>query len=214
MFTGIVQDIGEIAAIDKQGDWIVTVATRLPLAQTSAGASIAHSGICLTVVEILPQSRLRPVSGHGAGSAQSSRGQYRVQLSKETLSRTTALRWQVGARVNLEPALRVGDELGGHYVSGHVDGIARVVGRAAAGDSVCLRFDMPPEFAKFIAAKGSVAIDGVALTVLDVEGARFGVNVIPHTQAATTLGALQVGAEANFEVDMIARYVERMKGMP
>lgn len=194
MFTGIVQDIGAITAIDKKGDWIITVATSLPLASTVIGASIAHSGVCLTVIEITKQ-------------------EYKVQLSEETLSKTTALHWQVGTRVNLETALKAGDELGGHYVSGHVDGIARVVAVANSGDSLRLQFDVPMDFAKFIAAKGSVTIDGVSLTVNHVEGAQFGVNIIPHTQKVTTLGALKVGDETNFEVDMIARYVDRMRSL-
>jgi riboflavin synthase len=197
MFTGIVQDIGEITAIDKRGDWIVTVKTGLPLEHTQIGASIAHSGICLTVIEKLPQG-----------------GAYKVQLSEETLSKTTALRWHVGAHVNLEAALRVGDELGGHYVSGHVDGVARVVQMIEAGDSLQLLFDVPVEFAKYIAAKGSVTLDGVSLTVNRVDGARFGVNMIPHTQNVTTLGRLKIGDETNFEVDMIARYVERLRSAP
>ena len=153
MFTGIVQDIGEITALDKRGDWIVTVATKLPLANTALGASISHSGICLTVIE--------KQGGH-----------YKVQLSEETISRTTALRWQTGTLVNLETALRAGDELGGHYVSGHVDGIARVVGCTKSGDSLRLQFDVPMEFAKYMAPKGSVTIDGVSLTVNHVNGGR------------------------------------------
>jgi riboflavin synthase len=195
MFTGIIQDIGEITAIDKRGDWVVTVATKLPLSATAIGASISHSGCCLTVIEKTAYS-------------------YKVQLSEETISKTTALRWQIGTRVNLEMALKAGDELGGHYVSGHVDGIARVVSVAKVSDSLRIQFDVPAEFAKFVAAKGSVTIDGVSLTVNYVEGAQFSVNIIPHTQTVTTLGTLKAGDETNFEVDMIARYVERMRGMP
>jgi riboflavin synthase len=195
MFTGIIQDIGEILAIDRRGDWVVTVATHLPLDHTKTGASIAHSGICLTAIEISPQG---------------GRGHYKVQLSEETLSKTTALRWQVGTRVNLETALRAGDELGGHYVSGHIDGIARVESMAKSADSLRLQFDVPADLAKYIASKGSATIDGVSLTVNHVDGSRFGVNVIPHTQKATTLGTLKIGDEANIEVDMIARYVERI----
>lgn len=194
MFTGIIQDIGTIAAIDKRGDWIVTVSTHLPLQQTAIGASIAHDGICLTVIEKL-ESR-----------------QYKVQLSEETLSKTTALRWQVGSTINLETALRAGDELGGHYVSGHIDGIARLTAILNSGDSKRLHFDVPMELAKYIAAKGSITIDGVSLTVNHVDGAQFGVNIIPHTQKMTTLGDLKIGDEANLEVDMIARYVERLRG--
>lgn len=196
MFTGIIQDIGEVIAIDKHGDWIVTVATKLPLANTAIGASISHGGTCLTVIELMKQG---------------AKNHYKVQLSEETLSKTTALRWHAGTRVNLETALKAGDELGGHYVSGHVDGIARVVGVTKLGDSLRIDFDVPAGFAKFIAAKGSVTIDGVSLTVNTVDGVRFGVAVIPHTQKETTLGNLKVGDETNFEVDMIARYVARMR---
>ncbi len=192
MFTGIIQDIGTITSIDKHGDWIVTVSTLLSLADTKLGASIAHSGICLTVIE-------------------KSLHEFKVQLSEETLSKTTALRWQVGTRVNLETALKAGDELGGHYVSGHVDGIARVVDVAQLGDSKRLNFDVPMEFAKFIATKGSVTIDGVSLTVNHVDGAQFSVNIIPHTQKETTLGDLSFGEETNFEIDLIARYIERQR---
>ena len=191
MFTGIVQDIGEITAIDKRGDWVMTIATKLDLSKTPIGASVSHSGICLTVLE---------VDGH----------EYKVQLSEETLSKTTALRWQAGSRVNLETALKAGDELGGHYVSGHVDGIARVVEVKDAGDSRRLQFDVPMEFAKFIAPKGSITIDGVSLTVNHVDGARFDVNIIPHTRKITTLGDLTYSDETNFEIDMIARYVARL----
>lgn len=193
MFTGIIEDIGKITAIDKNGDWTVSVATSLPLNDTALGASIAHSGVCLTVIKKLA-------------------GSYDVQLSEETLSLTTAIRWQVGTRVNLERALRAGSELGGHYVSGHVDGIARVTKVTPSGDSLRLQFDVPKNLAKYIAAKGSVTIDGVSLTVNHVEGASFGVNIIPHTQKETTLGALKVGDETNLEIDMLARYVERLKG--
>ena len=198
MFTGIVQDIGEITAIDKKGDWVVAVATHLPLTQTAIGASIAHSGVCLTVLEF---------------GDKGTRREYKVQLSEETLSKTTALRWQVGTKINLETALKVGDELGGHYVSGHIDGIARVTGLTQSGDSWRVQFDVPMEFARFIAAKGSVTIDGVSLTVNYVDGVQFGVNIIPHTQKVTTLGGLKIGDETNFEVDMIARYVDRMRSL-
>lgn len=192
MFTGIIHDIGSIAAIDKTGDWTLTIATKkLPLEKTALGASVACSGICLTVIE-------------------KSAGQFKVQVSMETLSKTSAVHWKTGQRINLEPALRMGDELGGHLLSGHVDGVARVVSRSGEGDSLRLQFEVPGQFARFLAPKGSAAIDGVSLTVNDVDGARFGVNIIPHTQDMTTLASLNPGDEANFEVDMIARYVARM----
>lgn len=196
MFTGIIQDIGEIATIDKQGDWTVTIKTKkLPLEKTVIGASVACSGICLTIV-------------------QKDKAQFKVQVSMETLSNTTAIHWHAGSHINLEPALRIGDELGGHLVSGHVDGLARVVDRGIAGDSLRYLFEVPDEFARFIAPKGSIAIDGVSLTVNDVDGVRFGVNIIPHTQHITTLKAHGIGQEVNFEVDMIARYIERMRTAP
>jgi riboflavin synthase len=191
MFTGIIQNIGTIACIDRKGDWAITVETSMPLNDAPIGASVACSGICLTLTD------------KGADF-------FNVQVSNETLSRTTASRWEVGTRLNLERALRMGDELGGHLVSGHVDGVARVIDKAPEGDSVRYLFDVPPEFARFLAPKGSVALDGISLTVNEVDGPRFSVNIIPHTQAATTIGERNVGDVMNFEVDMIARYVERL----
>ncbi len=193
MFTGIIQDIGAVAAIDKQGDWTVTIESRkLPLEKMAVGASVACNGICLTVIR-------------------KDQAQFKVQVSLETLSKTTAIHWHVGSNINLEPALRMGDELGGHLVSGHIDGLARVTDRGVAGDSLRYLFEVPGEFAKFIAPKGSIAIDGVSLTVNDVDNTRFGVNIIPHTRQVTTLEAYEIGQEVNFEVDMIARYIERMR---
>jgi riboflavin synthase len=201
MFTGIIQDIGEIAAIDKTGDWTLTIATgKMPFDKMAVGASVACNGICLTVIEKLPASQSRA----------SNRDAFRVQVSAETLSKTTALHWRTGTRINLEPALRVGDELGGHMVAGHIDGIARLKSKQKEGDSWRYLFEVPFEFAKFLAPKGSIALDGISLTVNEVEGARFGVNIIPHTQSQSTFGALEPGAEVNFEVDPIARYAERL----
>lgn len=192
MFTGIVQDVGEIVTLEKRSDWIVTIRVdRFPLAPTPIGASIACNGICLTAIRKTTNS-------------------FTVQMSNETISLTTAQFWQVGSRINLEPALRAGDELGGHYVSGHVDGLATVVTRKPDGDSQRFVFDVPVDYAGFIATKGSVALDGVSLTVNEVEGARFGVCLIPHTLAHTTLSGLQAGDKVNLEVDMVARYVRRM----
>jgi riboflavin synthase len=192
MFTGIIQDIGEIVAIDKKGDWNVTIKTAaLPLDKMALGASVACGGVCLTIIE-------------------KSKTEFRVQVSMETLGKTVAAQWKVGQRINLEPALRAGDELGGHLLSGHVDGVAKVTGRTPESDSLRYQFEVPQAFVRFLAPKGSVAIDGVSLTVNEVEGTRFGINIIPHTQGMTTLAALNVGDTVNFEIDMIARYVERM----
>ncbi|MDP9127951.1 MAG: riboflavin synthase [Pseudomonadota bacterium] len=191
MFTGIIRDVGQIAAIDKTGDWTVTVATGLTLDAIGLGASIACSGICLTVID-------------------KSDGRFKVQLSAETVSKTTAHAWQPGDRLNLEPALRIGDELGGHMLAGHVDGLAEVLHKAAVGDSLQYEFEVPQDFGRYLASKGSVSLDGVSLTVNEVSGTRFYVNVIPYTQQVTTLGHLVAGDFANFEVDLIARYVERM----
>ena len=192
MFTGIIQDIGTVTALAKKGDWVLTLQThKLSLATTAIGASIACSGVCLTVIAKTTNT-------------------FDVQVSAETLNTTTLKNWQVGTRVNLEPALRLGDELGGHLVTGHVDGVARVIARHQEGDSIRLSFEAPPLLARFLAPKGSAVIEGVSLTVNEVENARFGVNIIPHTQNETTLGTLAVGDDVNFEVDMIARYLDRL----
>jgi riboflavin synthase len=192
MFTGVIADIGEVVAVDKTGDWTLTItATAKTLENLIPGASIACNGICLTVSE-------------KEGS------RFKVQVSAETLSKTTALHWKTGARLNLERALSVGDELGGHFLSGHIDGIARVTGKAKDGDSLRYRFEVPTAFARFLAPKGAIALDGVSLTVNEVNDASFDVNIIPFTQSATVLGALEAGDEANFEIDMMARYAERL----
>ncbi len=192
MFTGIISEIGAITAIEKRGDWVMTIKGSAALLDSlSLGASVACSGVCLTVIA-LPA------------------GAFTVQASAETLSKTTLGAWDVGTPVNLERALRIGDELGGHIVSGHVDGLARVVSRMAEGESVRFRFEVSVEFAPFLAPKGSVTLDGISLTVNEVEGNVFGVNIIPHTQTATTIGGRNVGDMLNFEIDVIARYVGRM----
>jgi riboflavin synthase len=192
MFTGIIQDIGEIASIDKQGDWTVAIrAGKLPLDRLAIGASIACSGICLTVIK------------KGVGT-------FKVQVSGETLSCTTALHWKPGTRLNLEPALRMGDEAGGHLVTGHIDGLAKILEKIPENKSLRVTLEVSHELARFVAPKGSVALDGVSLTVNEVKNTRFGVNLIPFTQNETTLGALEPGAEANFEVDLIARYTARL----
>jgi riboflavin synthase len=191
MFTGIVQDIGHVAAIAKNGDWRLTIKTALPLANTGIGASICVSGACLTVIGKTGDT-------------------FDVQVSPETLDKTTIKYWQTGTRINLEPALRMGDELGGHLVTGHVDGVAGVIARRPSEGSIPMMFDAPQDLARFIAPKGAVVIDGVSLTVNLVEQTRFSVTLIPHTKDATTLGALAEGDAVNIEVDMIARYLDRL----
>lgn len=194
MFTGIIQDIGVVTALDKAGDWVLTIAAaKLPLERLPLGASVACNGICLTVIR-------------------KTTADFTVQLSNETVQLTTAQHWQIGQPLNLETALRVGDELGGHIVSGHVDGVAELVAREFEQDSLRLTFALPEKFAAFVAPKGSITLDGVSLTVNQVSGGRFGINIIPYTQQETTLGKLQVGHKVNFEIDMIARYVARMLG--
>jgi riboflavin synthase len=193
MFTGIVQTVGEIQAItQKGGDVEMLIGARgLGLDTVAVGDSIAVSGCCLTVTRLTAES-------------------FAVDVSTETLSVTTLKSWRVGSRVNLEKALVAGQALGGHYVTGHVDGVARVVERHDEARSVRVQFEVPALLAKYVARKGSVCIDGVSLTVNEVEGARFGVNLIPHTLEVTTLGAYRPDTVVNLEVDIIARYVERI----
>ena len=193
MFTGIITDVGRVRAVERQGDTRFTVETVFAMETVPIGASIANNGVCLTVVEKGP-------------------GWFAVQASAETLSKTTLGGWAEGTRVNLERALKVGDELGGHIVSGHVDGVATVVDVRPDGESKRFTFEAPTNLAKYIAPKGSVALDGVSLTVNEVDGVRFGVNIIPHTQDATTFGALKAGDRVNLEIDMLARYVARLAG--
>ena len=188
MFTGIITDVGKIETLDTRGDWIAEITASTILDGLVIGGSVACSGICLTVIEMSERS-------------------FRVQLSTETLEKTNAKRWHVGTLINLERALRMGDELGGHLVSGHVDGVARIVSRTDEKDSVRYQFQIPDAFASYIAPKGSVALDGISLTVNEVEGNIFGVNIIPHTQQETTISERKVGDLMNFEVDLIARYV-------
>ena len=193
MFTGIVQDMGRIVALEpRAGDVRLRVAVdRLPLDAVRTGDSIAVSGVCLTVVE------------HDA------RG-FAADVSNETLSLTTLGDLAPGSHVNLEPALRAGDPLGGHLVSGHVDGVGRVVSLAQDARSWRIRFETPPDLARYVARKGSIAIDGVSLTVNEVEGREFGINIIPHTWQVTTIGGYAPGRRVNLEIDPIARYVERL----
>lgn len=194
MFTGIVTDIGEVRRLERRGDLRARIGTAYDTDTIDIGASIACSGVCLTVVQM-------------------GKDWFEVEISAETLDKTTIGGWAEGTRVNLERALKVGDELGGHIVSGHVDGLARIVGMQPEGDSVRYTFDAPRALARFIAPKGSVALDGTSLTVNEVDGTRFGVNIIPHTQEVTTWGGSKVGDAVNLEIDTLARYVARLAEM-
>jgi len=192
MFTGIVSDMGRVLALDQQGDLRARIGTGYDTATIDIGASIACDGVCLTAVAL-------------------GTGWFEVQVSAETVSRTTIGGWATGRRINLERALKVGDELGGHIVSGHVDGLAHVVATRPEGDSLRVTFRAPHALAGFIASKGSVCLNGTSLTVNEVEGADFGINFIPHTQTATTWGDVAVGDAVNLEIDMLARYVARLR---
>ena len=191
MFTGIITDIGHVSALETRGDLRATISTSYETAGIDDGASIACSGACLTVV------------GKGADW-------FAVDISKETLDHTILGDWKVGSAINLERSLRLGDELGGHIVSGHVDGVATVLSVTDEGDSRRVSIQAPPELAKFIASKGSVALDGISLTVNEVDGNVFGVNIIPHTWNKTTLADVVPGSRLNVEIDMLARYVARL----
>jgi len=193
MFTGIITDLGKIRAIEKRGDTRIEIETSYDTDDIDIGASIACSGPCLTVIE-------------------KGRGWFAIEASAETLDKTALGDWAVGTTVNLERAMRICDELGGHIVSGHVDAVARIVDMQPEGDSVRFTFEAPQAFAKYIAPKGSVCLDGVSLTVNEVQGNRFGVNIISHTQGETTFGSRQVGDRINMEIDTIARYVARILG--
>ncbi|MEE3625088.1 riboflavin synthase [Nitrospirillum sp. BR 11752] len=199
MFTGLITDVGQVTAVERRGDTRFTIATGFDLETIAIGASIACNGVCLTVVE----------TGQG-GDQGGGRGWFKVDVSAETHSKTTTGSWQAGTPVNLERSLRLGDELGGHLVYGHVDGVIDIADVQQDGDSQRWWFDAPPHLARFIAAKGSVALDGVSLTVNSVEGTRFGINIIPHTQEKTTFQYLKAGGVVNLEVDMLARYVARL----
>lgn len=195
MFTGIVTDVGTVAQMHKRGDLRARITTGYDTQGIDIGASISCEGVCLTVVQL-------------------GNDWFDVDISAETLAVTNIggdAGWFEGKRLNLERALRVGDELGGHIVSGHVDGLAEVIRTAAEGDSLRVTFRAPEALAKFIAPKGSVALNGTSLTVNEVDGAEFGVNLIPHTQAVTTWGEVEVGHRINLEVDTMARYVARLR---
>jgi riboflavin synthase len=191
MFTGIVTDIGEIRELEQRGDLRARIATNYATASIDIGASIACDGVCLTVISLGPNW-------------------FDVEVSAESVSKTNISGWSVGKRLNLERALKVGDELGGHIVSGHVDGVARVVAITQEGDSTRVSLLAPDDLARYIAPKGSVALNGTSLTVNEVEGATFGINFIPHTKAVTTWGDVKEGDAVNLEIDTLARYVARL----
>jgi len=193
VFTGIVTDVGQVRAVELRGDMRARIGCGYDMAGLAMGASVACDGICLTVV--------------GKGE-----DWFEVDISAETLARTNigANGWAVGRRVNLERALRLGDELGGHIVTGHVDGVAMIEAMVAEGDSLRVTLRAPEALARFIAPKGSVALNGTSLTVNEVEGSRFGVNLIPHTREVTTWGEARVGDGVNLEIDTLARYVARL----
>ena len=191
MFTGIITDIGTIRELEKRGDLRARIETAYDTNGIDLGASIASDGVCLTVIEL--------------GDTW-----YDVEISTETVSKTNLGDWEVGKRVNLERALKVGDELGGHIVSGHVDGVADIVAMQDEGDSTRVTLRAPEALAKFIAPKGSVALNGTSLTVNEVDGCDFGINFIPHTKEMTTWGDVQVGDRVNLEIDTLARYVARL----
>jgi len=194
MFTGIVTDMGTITELEQQGDLRARIKTAYDTSGIDIGASIASDGVCLTVIAL-------------------GEDWYDVQISAETVSKTNLDRWQVGKRVNLERALKVGDELGGHIVSGHVDGVAEVVAVQDEGDSTRVTLRAPKALARFIAPKGSVALNGTSLTVNDVDGCDFGINFIPHTKEVTTWGEVALGDRVNLEIDTLARYVARLAEM-
>ncbi len=194
MFTGIVTDVGTVTELDQQGDLRARIKTAYDTSGIDVGASIASDGVCLTVIALGDDW-------------------YDVQISAETVSKTNLDSWQLGKRVNLERALKVGDELGGHIVSGHVDGVAEVVGLEDEGDSTRVTLRAPKDLARFIAPKGSVALNGTSLTVNDVDGCDFGINFIPHTKEVTTWGDVSVGDRVNLEIDTLARYVARLAEM-
>lgn len=201
MFTGIITDIGIIRSAEQRGDLRLTIGCSFAMEGVAIGASIACSGACLTVVSKTADS-------------------FTVDISAESIACTAPDLWAVGSKVNLERALKIGDELGGHIVTGHVDGIGTVLGICPEGDSHRVGFEVPPALAPLIAPKGSITIDGVSLTVNDVKdearddgtvATHFSVNIIPHTWDVTTLGALEVGRKVNLEIDTLARYLARMR---
>ena len=195
MFTGIITDIGTVTRLEQEGDLRARIQTSYDTSTIDMGASIASDGVCLTVVDLGPDW-------------------YEVQISAETVAKTNlGQHWTEGRRVNLERALKVGDELGGHIVSGHVDGVAEIIAMEDEGDSTRVTLRAPKDLARFIAPKGSVALNGTSLTVNDVDGCDFGINFIPHTKEVTTWGDAKVGDAVNLEIDTLARYVARLNEM-
>lgn len=191
MFTGIITDIGTVASVDKTGgDARFGIRTNFDLSSVDIGASISCSGCCLTVVKMQDDV-------------------FFVDVSAESITKTTLGSWDVGTKINLERSLKMGDELGGHIVSGHVDGLATLVSLKREGDSHRLVFGVPKDFGGYLAPKGSITLDGISLTVNEVDGTQFGINIIPHTWENTTFGDLQIGNKVHFEIDMLARYVQR-----
>ncbi len=201
MFTGIITDVGEVIAVTPRETGIrLRVATRYDVAGIDMGASVAHSGICLTVVE----------KGHGTPDQTAGHDWYDVEISPETLRVTNAGSWRTGTRLNLERSLTLGAEMGGHLVTGHVDGVAELIERTNDGDMAVLTFRVPQSYARFIAAKGSICLDGTSLTVNSVGPDTLSVMLIPHTLEVTTWGEAKVGDHMNFEVDLMARYAARL----
>lgn len=196
MFTGIITDIGQVLSIEQRGDIKARIGCGYDIDTIDIGASIACNGVCLTVIALGVEPQ----------------GWFDVEISAETVSKTNvgANGWPVGQRLNLERALKVGDELGGHIVSGHIDGVAEIIEMCDEGDSTRFTFRAPEALAGFIAPKGSVALNGTSLTVNEVDGATFGVNIIPHTKIATTWGEAKTGDMVNLEIDTLARYVARL----
>lgn len=195
MFTGIISDIGTILELEQRGDLRVRIGCSYDLNSIDVGCSICCNGICLTVIE--------------CGNTNTT--YFDVELSSETISKTNTQHWIIGTELNLERALRLGDELGGHIVSGHVDGVARVLKIEGQGDSTKVEFEIPETLAKFCASKGSVSLNGTSLTINDVEESSFSVNLIPHTKLQTNWKLVRVNDEINLEVDTLARYVSRLK---
>lgn len=194
MFTGIVTAMGSVRAIEKRGDTHIVIDAPFDAGSIDVGASVACAGCCLTVVD----------RGNTKGSW------FAVSASGETLSKTTIGSWKIGDRINLERPLRVGDELGGHIVTGHIDAVGEVIDAVPEGESLRLTIRVPDSLAPYIAAKGSIALDGVSLTVNEVEGSRFGVNIIAHTTKITSLGRARKGTKLNVEIDLLARYVAKL----
>jgi riboflavin synthase len=200
MFTGIISDIGTITTVEQRGDLRLIIACGYDVAGIDLGASIACSGACMTVVD--------------KGVGDDGKGWFAIDMSAESVARTASGLWATGGRLNLERAAKLGDELGGHIVTGHVDGVGEIVAVRAEGDSMRLTIAVPADIAPYIAPKGSITLDGISLTVNEVsdeDGTTFGLNIIPHTAEWTTLGGAQVGRKVNLEIDILARYLKRMR---